>query len=109
LTHKDYPEGSAVKRMTLDGVEFLRRWVQHVLPRGFGKIRHYRLLSNRQREDKLAVCRLLLFVAGLWLVGLMASPQPRPSLCPVCGGRVVGDRRAIWSDDRRRDDEGGAC
>ena len=88
FTYKDYAEGSAVKRMTLDGVEFLRRWVQHVLPRGFVKIRHYGLLSNRQREDKLTVCRLLLFVAGLWLIGPMASPQPRPSLCPVCGGEL---------------------
>jgi len=53
-----------------------------------GKDRHYGLLSNRQREDKLTVCRLLLFVAGLWLIGPMASPQPRPSLCPVCGGEL---------------------
>jgi hypothetical protein len=52
------------------------------------KIRHYGLVSNRQREDKLSVCRLLLFVVGLWLIGAMASPQPRPSLCPACGGEL---------------------
>src|SRR5262245_26650720 len=47
--YKDYAEASKTKVMTLEGVEFLRRWVQHVLPRGFVKIRHYGLLANRHR------------------------------------------------------------
>jgi Putative transposase len=46
--------------MTLSAEEFLRRIVQHVLPRGFVKIRHYGLLANRQRAAKLRLCRRLL-------------------------------------------------
>src|SRR3954451_20647510 len=40
FTYKDYADTAKTKAMTLDGIEFLRRWVQHVLPRGFVKIRH---------------------------------------------------------------------
>jgi hypothetical protein len=91
--YKDYADASRTKAMTLDGAEFLRRWVQHVLPRGFVKIRHYGLLANRHREQKLAVCRRLLVASG---VGPMVpEPAPvRPDPCPVCGcdGWVVVER-----------------
>lgn len=49
----------------LSAEEFLRRWVQHVLPRGFVKIRHYGLLANRGQGERLRLCRTLL---GLWQV-----------------------------------------
>jgi hypothetical protein len=73
--------------VTLRTEEFLRRWVQHVLPRGFVKIRHAGLLANRDREQRLALCRALLAVLGL-VVGLLAmgaaagAAAPR---CPACG------------------------
>jgi hypothetical protein len=54
---KDYADGSTPKTMTLDGVEFVRRFLQHVLPSGFVRIRHFGFLANRCREDKLARCR----------------------------------------------------
>jgi len=94
FTYKDYADASQTKTLKLDGVEFLRRWVQHVLPRGFVKIRHYGLLANREREAKLAACRLLLFVCGLWLLGRVAQSQARPDPCPVCGEQswVIGER-----------------
>jgi hypothetical protein len=94
FTYKDYADASQTKTMKLGGVEFLRRWVQHVLPRGFVKIRHYGLLANREREAKLAACRLLLFVCGLWLLGRVAQQQARPDPCPVCGEQswVIGER-----------------
>lgn len=57
---KDYADSNTPKVMTLDGVEFLRRFLQHVLPSGFVRIRHFGLLANRHREEKLARCRLLL-------------------------------------------------
>ena len=60
---KDYADGGRPKRLTLDAVEFLRRFVQHVLPRAFVKLRHYGLLANGQRQARLAVCRRLLWVA----------------------------------------------
>jgi len=50
---KDYRDGGKSKRIRLAGEEFLRRWLQHVLPRGFVKVRTYGLLANRQRQWKV--------------------------------------------------------
>jgi hypothetical protein len=46
--------------MTVSAEEFLRRFLVHVLPRGFVKIRHYGLLANRRRDERLLLCRRLL-------------------------------------------------
>ena len=57
---KDYAHGGREKTMTLDASEFLRRFLLHVLPSGFVRIRHYGFLSNRLRHEKVSVCRALL-------------------------------------------------
>ena len=57
---KDYRHESRQKTMTLDEQEFIRRFLLHVLPDGFQRIRHYGLLANRHRATKLALCRTLL-------------------------------------------------
>jgi hypothetical protein len=57
---KDYRDHNRQKTMTLSAEEFLRRFLLHVLPTGFQRIRYYRLLGNRYREQKLARCRQLL-------------------------------------------------
>ena len=57
---KDYAQGSQQKTMTLEAVEFIRRFLLHVLPRGFVRIRHYGFLSNRLRQKKLALARSLI-------------------------------------------------
>ncbi len=49
--------------MTLEAAEFIRRYLLHVLPTGFQRIRQYGLLANRKRGVKLAMCRRLLGVA----------------------------------------------
>jgi Putative transposase len=46
--------------MTLQATEFIRRFLLHVLPRGFVKIRHFGFLANRRREDSIRLCRTLL-------------------------------------------------
>ena len=46
--------------MTLDAIEFVRRFLMHVLPSGFVRIRHYGFLANRHRREKLMRCRELL-------------------------------------------------
>ena len=51
--------------MTLDADEFIRRFLIHVLPSGFQRIRYYGLLGNRYRKDKLARCRELLGMSKL--------------------------------------------
>lgn len=54
---KDYKDNNRNKIMTLDASEFIRRFLLHVLPKGFVKIRYYGLLSNRNRNLKLARCK----------------------------------------------------
>ena len=57
---KDYRHESRPKVMCLDDQEFIRRFLLHVLPDGFQRIRHYGFLANRHRAAKLALCRQLL-------------------------------------------------
>jgi hypothetical protein len=94
---KDYAHGGAQKTMALDAVEFIRRFLQHVVPSGFVRIRHYGFLAHRHRADKLAQCRRLLGAEQC-----VAKPSPELAepvrvevgepwkRCPVCQqGRMV--------------------
>jgi hypothetical protein len=54
---KDYTDNYKRKQMTLNCVEFIRRFLMHVVPKGFVRIRHYGFLANRNRTTKLARCR----------------------------------------------------
>ncbi|WP_460862698.1 IS91 family transposase [Rheinheimera gaetbuli] len=57
FNYRDYQDGNKRKVMTLNGTEFIRRYLSHVLPKGFMRIRHYGLLANRCRKRKLAIIR----------------------------------------------------
>ena len=70
---KDYRDHSQVKTMDLDAEEFIRRFLLHVLPEGFQRIRYYGFLANRHRQEKLALCRRLL---GMATVMAATSPEP---------------------------------
>ena len=87
---KDYAHGSKQRIMTLDATEFLRRFFLHVLPKGFVRIRHFGLLSNRFRSRSLLLARRLLARDGRDQL-----PQPAQTTsaanaplwhCPNCGG-----------------------
>ena len=67
---KDYRDNSRHKTMTLAAEEFIRRFLLHVLPEGFQRIRYYGFLANRYRAEKLALCRQLLQI----------PPPPAPNL-----------------------------
>jgi Putative transposase len=72
--------------MTLDAVEFIRRFLLHVLPSGFVKIRHFGLLANRHRRQALALCRLHLRATTLDISELL-NEQQKSALsrsCPQC-------------------------
>ena len=58
--YKDYRHDNKQKTMTVSADEFIRRFLLHVLPDGFQRIRHYGFLGNRYRQQKLARCRQLL-------------------------------------------------
>jgi hypothetical protein len=66
---KDYRHESRNKSMCLDAHEFIRRFLLHVLPSGFQRIRHYGLLANRYREVRLSQCRNLLAAPAPVVVG----------------------------------------
>ena len=86
--YKDYADEHRSKVMTLSGVEFLRRFVQHVLPKGFVKVRHYGLVANRTRDARLALCRRLLAIAALRdRIRAGAPPAPSP---PGSEDRILG-------------------
>ena len=90
---KDYADHSRTKTMTLDAVEFIRRFLLHVLPSGLVRIRHFGFLANRVRRQKLMQCRALLAAS--------APPIPidtddtttsvdDPHCCPICKlGRLI--------------------
>ena len=61
---RDSKHNNRIQVMTLDAVEFIRRFLLHVLPSGFVKIRHFGLLANRNRRRALALCRLHLNAAA---------------------------------------------
>jgi hypothetical protein len=62
FSYQDYADGRKIKAMTLESVEFIRRFLLHVLPAGFVRIRYYGFLANRDRQQHLAECRRLLGV-----------------------------------------------
>jgi hypothetical protein len=86
FTWKDYRRDGKRGVLTLSPDDFLRRFVQHVLPAGFVKVRHYGLLANRHREEKLAISRLLLGLLGLCLtIWASSAAVPEVRVCPDCG------------------------
>jgi hypothetical protein len=110
LKYKDYRiEGPGrYKTMTLETGEFIRRFLTHVLPKGFHRIRHYGLLASGVRADNLATMRILLAMparvskkenAG---PGSAAAPNVLAQPCPCCGGRMIVIETFEGSCRRRR-------
>jgi hypothetical protein len=90
---KDYRvEGAGRhKTMTLDTVEFIRRFLMHVLPRGQHRIRHYGFLGNGNRAANIARIRALLAAPAPDTEAADTADQPRTLAlpCPCCGGRLI--------------------
>ena len=91
LRYKDYrrdgPESQSV--MTLATDEFIRRFMSHVLPRGFHRIRHYGLLASSSRKASLARARALLEVAAPPDEAIIEEPVDLRPPCPCCGGHMI--------------------
>ena len=98
--HKDYRRGGRQKPMTLNADEFIRRFLIHVLPDGFRRIRYYGLFGNRYRTDKLARCRELIGMSKMEPKADKANKDYRATYeeltgislcqCPACHhGRMV--------------------
>ena len=96
FSYKDYADGHRRKRLTLALPEFVRRFCLHLLPERFVKIRHYGLLSNRQRQERIAQVRAALGVPAVPVptqptVATHAESLPR---CPYCGAQAL-----IWIEE----------
>lgn len=74
--YKAYAHGHRWRRMTLTAQEFLRRFLLHVLPRGFVRIRSFGFLANRVRDEQLALCRRLLKAADSAAARAIAEQAP---------------------------------
>jgi hypothetical protein len=89
FSYKDYADKARTKMMTLPLIEFLRRFCLHILPQRFVKIRHYGLLGNRNRSEKIALARAELGSAQESCHALACQENllpPAPLLiCPHCG------------------------
>jgi len=94
--YRNRNDNNALKSMTLDAFEFIRRFLLHILPDGFMKIRYYGILSHRNRKRKLALCKKLLGVdhkeheKESWQDLLTRITGIDPRICPCCGkGKMV--------------------
>jgi len=108
--YKDYRiEGPGrYKTMTLETGEFIRRFLIHVLPKGFHRIRHYGLLASASRAENLATMRILIAMtapASRWVKAGKAEALAIAApvrLCPCCGGRMLIIETFEGSCRRRR-------
>jgi hypothetical protein len=101
--YKDYRRDGADRQqvMTLAPHEFIRRFLRHVLPRGFHRIRHYGLLAGATRKATLERARQLLAAAPPPRDDMPAEPADTRPPCPCCGGHmVVIETFARWCQPR---------
>jgi hypothetical protein len=101
--YKDYRRDGADRQqvMTLATDEFIRRFLLHVLPRGFHRIRHYGLLAGSTRKASLALARDLLAVAPPADNDTPEDPINTRPPCPCCGGRmIIIEAFARWNQPR---------
>ena len=88
---RDYRDNNRMKTMELDVEEFIRRFILHILPPKFMKIRHFGLLGNRNKTKKLTLCKILTNtkvlikekVSPLELLKRVTGKDL--NLCPICG------------------------
>jgi hypothetical protein len=100
FSYRNYRDGNKNKQMTLDVFEFIRRFLLHILPFKYFKIRYYGLFSNRNRKKKINICKEILGSLcndkeelsnkESWEELLFRLTGKDPRICPCCGkGRMV--------------------
>lgn len=88
---KDYAHGNKKRKMKVTSEEFLRRFLLHVLPRGFVRIRHFSFLAPPRRRESIAVCRQVLAQAPFPRPPVLEATAPSPSTwpSPCCGDPMI--------------------
>ena len=85
---RDSAHGNKKRKMTVSAEEFIRRFLLHVLPKGFVRIRHFGFMANYQRTESLDLCRKLLAMPPVDRPIEIAS-TPSTRLCPRCGAPMI--------------------
>lgn len=85
--YKDYKDNSKIKLMTITAEEFIRRFLLHVLPNRFTKIRHYGILSNRNKSSIIKLCRILIGTIVNNDFTINVKRKVKEFVCPCCGSR----------------------
>ncbi|KMQ52210.1 transposase [Chitinispirillum alkaliphilum] len=92
FSYTDYRNDCKRKVMTLSAVEFIRRFLLHVLPGGFMRIRHFGLFANRDRRENINLCRKLMGeyavaakeTIGSWWEQILERTGKNPLICQRC-------------------------
>lgn len=97
--YKDYANGTRTKQMTLSAEEFLRRFLLHVLPPRFVRIRHYGLLASRNVATRLARCRALLGADAAPNISARSEPMQAVDAQPAtpAASKTWRDRLREWT------------
>jgi Putative transposase/Transposase zinc-binding domain len=96
---KDYAHGNKKRKMTLSAGEFLRRFLLHVLPDGFVRIRHFGLLANRHRTEMIARCRQLITQSQTeTTTPPLTAAKTLLWSCPRCSGAMLPVQRLSRSE-----------
>ena len=109
ILHTDSADGDRTKRMPLSAFEFIRRFLLHILPEGFVKIRHYGILSNRNRKTKLWQARQILCTwyeqvqdeEPTWQELLYRLTGIDPGICPACGKGQMMTKEVLFPKTNR--------
>lgn len=85
--YKDYKDESKIKTMSISAEEFIRRFLLHVLPNRFTKIRHYGLLANRSKKAIIALCRILIGTVVNNDFTINVKRKVKEFACECCGSK----------------------
>lgn len=85
--YKDYKDEAKIKEMTISAEEFIRRFLMHVLPDKFTKIRHYGLLSNKNKKSIISLCRILIRTIVNSDFTINITRKLKEFTCPDCGAK----------------------
>ena len=86
--YKDYKDNNKIKLMTISVNEFIRRFLLHVLPKRFTKIKHYGILSNRNKKSLIKLCRILIreYIHNDFTTKISNKRNLHEFKCPSCNG-----------------------
>ena len=91
FSYKDYRKNGAemLQQMTLEGMEFIRRFALHILPKGFVRIRHYGILSSSSKKISIPAIREQLPALDLKIQEVRTLEEYNPLMCPCCKTKTM--------------------